>query len=235
MKLNISLAKRTVLLLLALIVIHVGLAHAQQPQKPAADDVLRVNTELVQTAVTVIDKQGHFVDGLSRDQFELTVDGKARPISFFERVTAGTPREQQLTAAPEPGPATSKTPPASIARGRSVVFFIDDMHMSPDSLHRTRDMLRHFLATEMSSGDSVVIASPSGQIGFLEQFTSNAQVLSAAIERLSPKQYKVRGYGAGSTRMREYDALIIDTNDSKKANSEILNYYIHECVVQTAS
>ena len=83
MKLNISLAKRAVLLLLALTVIHVGLAYAQQPQKPADDDVLRVNTDLVQTAVTVLDKQGRFVDGLSRDQFELTVDGKPRPISFF--------------------------------------------------------------------------------------------------------------------------------------------------------
>src|SRR6266853_4767335 len=230
MKLSISLAKRTVLLLLALTVIQVVLAHAQQPQKPATDDVLRVNTELVQTAVTVIDKQGRFVDGLSRDQFELTVDGKPRPISFFERVTAGSPREEQLTAAPDPDPANSKAAPAaSTPRGRSIVFFIDDMHMSPDSLHRTRDMLRHFLSTEMSSHDSVVIASPSGQIGFLEQFTSNPQVLSAAIERLSPKQYEVRGYGSGSTRMREYDALIIDTNEIKKANSEILNYYIREC------
>src|SRR6266550_2085362 len=235
MKLNISLAKRTVLLLLALTAIHVGLAHAQQPQKPATD-VVRVNTELVQTAITVIDKQGRFVDGLSRDQFELAVDGKPRPISFFEKVTAGSPREAQLTAAgPDPSPVNSKASAASTTRGRSIVFFIDDMHMSPDSLHRTRDMLRHFLATEMSSGDSVVIASPSGQIGFLEQFTNNAQVLSAAIERLSPKQYEVRGYGSGSTRMREYDALIIDTTESKKMGSEILNYYIRECVVQTSS
>jgi hypothetical protein len=30
---------------------------AQQPQKPS-DDVLRVNTELVQTPVTVVDKNG---------------------------------------------------------------------------------------------------------------------------------------------------------------------------------
>src|SRR2546430_10274972 len=106
--------------LLTLTIMQVGqLARAQQPQKPAGDDVLRVNTELVQTAVTVIDKQGHFVDGLSRDQFELTVDGKARPISFFERVTAGTPREQQLTAAPDPTLATPKTSRPATARGRS--------------------------------------------------------------------------------------------------------------------
>ncbi len=211
MSCNRSLAERLVLLLLALTVLQVSqLAHGQQPQKPADDNVLRINTELVQTAVTVIDKQGRFVDGLSRDQFELTVDGKPRPISFFERITAGSPREAQLTAAPDLSPANSKAPAASTTRGRSIIFFIDDMHMSAESLHRTRDMMRHFLSTEMSSRDSVVIASPSGQIGFLEQFTNNAQVLSAAIERLSPKQYEVRGYGSGSTRMREYDALIID-------------------------
>src|SRR5437868_6003015 len=153
MKLNISLAKRAVLLLLALTVIHVGLAYAQQPQKPVTDDVLRVNTELVQTAITVIDKQGRFVDGLNRDQFELTVDGKPRPISFFERVTAGSPREEQLTAAPDLSPANSKAPAASTTRGRSLIFFIDDMHMSAESLHRTRAMMRHFLDTEMTTKD----------------------------------------------------------------------------------
>ncbi len=193
MRCNISIAKRLFLPLLTLTVIQAGqVALGQQPQKPVTDDVLRVNTELVQTAITVIDKQGHFVDGLSRDQFELTVDGKPRPINFFERVAAGSPREEQLTAAPDPTLATPKTSRPATARGRSIVFFIDDMHMSPDSLHRTRDMLRHFLSTEMSSRDSVVIASPSGQVGFLEQFTNNAQVLNAAIERLSPKQYEVR-------------------------------------------
>ena len=102
MSCNRSLAERLVLLLLALAVLQVSqLAHGQQPQKPADDNVLRINTELVQTAVTVIDKQGRSVDGLSRDQFELTVDGKPRPISFFERITAGSPREAQLTAAPD--------------------------------------------------------------------------------------------------------------------------------------
>ncbi|HMH46034.1 MAG TPA: VWA domain-containing protein [Pyrinomonadaceae bacterium] len=226
-----SIAKQLLLAVLTLCVMQAGqLAFAQQPQKPATDDVLRVNTDLVQTAITVIDKQGRFVDGLGRDQFELTVDGKPRPISFFERVSAGSPREEQLTAAPDPSAVIPKPSSALTAGGRSIIFFIDDMHMSPDSLHRTRDMLRHFLSSEMSSGDSVVIASPSGQVGFLEQFTNNAQVLNAAIERLSPRQYEVRGYGTGSTVMREYDALIIDTNDSKKANSEILNYYIRECV-----
>src|SRR5258707_8051223 len=45
-------------------------------------DVIRINTELIQTGVIVLDKQGHFVDGLQRDQFELKVEGKPQPISF---------------------------------------------------------------------------------------------------------------------------------------------------------
>src|SRR5712671_4817063 len=61
-----------------------------QPQKPAEEqgDVIRVNTELVQTDVMVFDKKGHFVDGLRRDQFALKVDNKPTSISFFERVTS---------------------------------------------------------------------------------------------------------------------------------------------------
>jgi hypothetical protein len=82
---------------------------AQQPQKPADDDVLRVKTELVQSAVTVVDKDGRFVNGLSRDQFELIVDGKPRPISFFEQVTSGSPREQQLASLGKAADPAGKT------------------------------------------------------------------------------------------------------------------------------
>ncbi|HMH46035.1 MAG TPA: VWA domain-containing protein, partial [Pyrinomonadaceae bacterium] len=222
--------KRLCLALLTLTVIPAGqLAFAQQPQKPTTDDVLRVNTELVQTAITVIDKQGHFVDGLNRDQFELMVDGKPRPISFFERVTAGSPREEQLTTAPDPSVAPPQTSRASTALGRSIIFFIDDMHMSAESLHRTRDMMRHFLDTEMTTKDSVAITSASGQIGFLQQFTGQKEVLSAAIERLNPVPYNVIGFGTGSTVMTEYLALDID---GRKSDEKVLNFYIEECMKQ---
>src|SRR6267142_5495015 len=130
-------------------------ANAQQPQPKAQDeDVLRISTDLVQTAITVIDKNGRFVDGLDRGQFELTVDGKPRPISFFERITAGSAREAQLAIRTEPGAAPAKAPaiPPSV-RGRIIVFFIDDLHLSPDSMIRSKQMLRHFLDSEMNSKD----------------------------------------------------------------------------------
>lgn len=206
--------------------------HAQQTQKPG-DDVIKVNTELVQTAVTVVDKDGHFVEGLGRENFQLLIDGKPRPINLFDRVTGGNGNEPQLTNSAPIDPKLPKPSKPATVLGRTIIFFIDDMHMAADSMHRTRDMLRHFLTTEMSVADTAVITTASGQIGFLEQFSNNKQVLGAAIERLSPRQYEVRSFGTGSTQMREFDALIIDTTESKKANSEVLNYYIRECVVQS--
>jgi len=205
------------------------LANAQQPQsKTQDDDVLRINADLVQTAFTVIDKNGRFVDGLDREQFELTVDGKPRPISFFERVTAGSLRETQLTARNEPGMEPTKAIPPTV-RGRSIVFFIDDLHLSADSMNRTKQMLRRFLDAEMSSKDSVAIASASGQIGFLQQYTNNKVVLDAAMSRLSPRPYNVQGFGTGSTKMTEWLALSIDNT---RSDNKVQAFFIAECLKQ---
>ncbi len=205
--------------------------NAQQPSKPQQDDVLRINTDLVQTAITVVDKNGRFVDGLDSSQFELTVDGKPRPISFFERVTAGSSREEQLaTRNGTDLPVITAATASPTVRGRTIVFFIDDLHLSPDSMHRTRDMLRRFLEKEMGSRDSIAIASASGQIGFLQQFTNNREVLNAAIQRLSPLPYDVHGYGIGSSVMTEYLALDIDTH---KSDEKVLQVFVEDCMKQT--
>ena len=207
-----------------------AVVNAQQPRSQTqGDDVLRVSAELVQTAITVVDKNGKFVEGLDREQFELTVDGKPRQISFFERIAAGSPREQQLTGR-ESGAAPVKTPaiPPS-TRGRTIVFFVDDLHLSLDSMNRTKQMLRRFLDTEMSSKDSVAIVSASGHIGFLQQFSNNKQVLDAAMGRLTPVPYDVRGYGTGSTKMTEFLALSIQ---STRSDNKVQAFFIGECLKQ---
>ena len=201
-------------------------ANAQQPAQQQ-QDVIRTNTELVQTAVTVIDKKGSFVDGLTQDQFELMVDGKPRQVAFFERIAAGSTRERELASRGVGVNATAPLPPANVP-GRTIIFFIDDLHLAPDSLNRTRSMLQNFLNREMSSKDNVAIVSASGQIGFLEQFSNNREVLEAAISRLLPRQYDASGYGVGSsTKMTEYMALHIDTN---RGDNKVLNFYIEECM-----
>jgi VWFA-related protein len=202
-------------------------AYAQDQQPDQVGDVIRINTNLVQTDVTVVDKQGRFVEGLKAEQFELRVDGKPQPISSLDRVTAGTAKEARLARRGATNlPEVEAGRPSY--RGRTIIFFIDDLHLSLQSLDRTRQMLVHFLDKEMGNHDRVAIASASGQIGFLQQFTDNKAVLRAALARLNYHPYNISGYGGGSSRMSEYMALTIDS----KADEKVTNFYIEECMKQ---
>jgi VWFA-related protein len=200
-----------------------------QQQQGQVDDVVRVNTELVQTDVMVFDKKGQFVDGLQREQFELSVEGKPLPISFFEQVKAGSAKERARLASLSGKPSAQPSEPSSSINdsgGRRIVFFIDDLHLSLDSLGRTRKTLSQFIENEMNENDLVAIASTAGDIGFLQQFTDNKAVLRAAVSRLIQHPYNVRGLANESTPMTEYMALTIERKD----DPGVLGFYIEECL-----
>src|SRR4030095_11215064 len=132
----------------------VGSAQAQTKPSlsPEQDDVIRINTELVQTDVMVFDKKGHFVDGLKAEQFALKIDNKPQTISFFDRVTSGKADRSGSIASggSSSNPANTATSTARI-QGRTVIFYVDDLHLAPDSLSRTRKALTEFIHRGMSA------------------------------------------------------------------------------------
>jgi VWFA-related protein len=197
-------------------------------QQDEPDDVVRISTELVQTSVMVFDKQGRFVEGLKPEQFELKVDGKPVQLSFFERVLAGTAGEEKLiaTAARGATATASSIPSSTSVRGRTIVFFIDDLHLSADSVDRTRKTILEFVENQMAPTDQVAIASATGQIGFLQQFTDLKAVLRAAIARLNYRPYTVRD--AENITMTEYTALKIDQGDKDASD-----HYVEELLKAT--
>lgn len=190
-----------------------------KPEKPGQqDDVVRVNTELVQTDVMVFDKKGQFVDGLKAEQFALKIDNKPQPISFFERVASGSLREEKKAQA-NTGAALAN--PSAAARGRTLIFFIDDLHLAPDSLVRTRKALLEFINHGMAENDQVAITSSSGQIGFLQQFTDDRVALRSAVARLN-----YRGNNKldmDNPPMSEYIALKI-----REGDEQAITYYVQE-------
>lgn len=203
---------------------------SQQQPKPSPDptvtDVIRVDTNLVQTSVTVLDKRGSFVDGLKQEDFQLKVDGKPITISFFTRITAGSAQERAQLAALKGGATPTPTTTNTEFIGRTIIFFIDDLHLSPASVSKTRDTINSFIANKMGPGDMVAVASASGQIGFLQQLTDNKAVLRAAINKLSHRPYIVRDTEA--VGMSEYSALRIDQGDK-----DALSYYTNQLLKQT--
>lgn len=196
-------------------------AQSGQAQQPTtqSDDVVRVNTELVQSDFMVFDKQGNFIDGLKKEQFVLKVEGKPRAITFFDRIAAGSRSEEAQLAAARGNTAANGKSPVPLDRGRIVMFFIDDLHLSAGSLPPTRALLKRFIEREMRQNDQAAIASVSGQIGFLQQLTDNKSVLNAAAERLRVQQSIQQT--AEYPPMTEYQALRIDQQDE-----DILGFFV---------
>ena len=202
-----------------------ALACAQQnpPQtSPPAEDVLRVNTDLVQTDVVIFDKQGHFVDNLRREQFELLVDGKPQPITFFERIAAGSQSEERQLAAAR-GVSASPEIEGTVKpldRGRTIFFCVDDLHISAENLSKVRKTLLDFIDKEMGQNDQLAISSTNGQIGFLQQLTDNKAVLRAAVARL--KNFEQSLNDSQTPLMTESLALAIDARNDQS----VIKYFV---------
>lgn len=225
-----NLLKSLLAILVCSLASFVPAIYSQQSDRQT-QDVIRINTELVQTEVMVFDRQGHFVDGLQPDQFELLLNGIKQPVSFFDKVTTGSQAEAAQLAAARSGPAAKREARKTEAvpedgRGRVLFFFLDDLHTSPASLTRARKALLRFVDEQMNPNDQIAIVSGSGQVGFLQQLTNNPAVLHAAIGRLNNKQQK-EGY-PGKTQISEYMATQIE--DYK--NRQLLAYLMDAVKVE---
>ena len=206
-------------LLFASISIFPALAFPQTKSEPSSDtqDVIKFDTSLVQTDVTVFDKQGRFVDGLKPEQFQLKINNTAREISFFERFGTGASAKPGA----KPDQPNSIDPRKAGPQRRSVIFFVDDLHLAPDSLARTRKALLEFINRGIGDNDLVAITSPSGQIGFLQQFTSDKEALRSAVARLNYRTNTKTDME--QPPMSEYIALKI-----REGDEQAMTYYIQE-------
>jgi len=214
--------------------LHVLITSAQQPvakpQSPTSQsgDVVRINTELVQTDLMVFDKAGHLVEGLLPEQFEVTVDGKPQTIYFFENVKTGSAQEaaQVTTTRPEERVSPAQTGTNTTNKGRVILFFIDDVHLTTQSLGRTRQALMEFVDKRIHDGDQIAIVSTSGQIGFLQQLTDNEAVLHEAIGRLNYKR-NPETY-AGRTVITDYQANQVAEHNDRALFNYLVSSTINE-------
>lgn len=186
--------------------------------KDIENEVVKIETSLIQTSVNVFEENGKIVDNLDQKDFELKVDGKPVKISFFESVF-----DKRTTASNllnnKSNNANSEIVTSNNERGRTILFVVDDLHLSFESHKRARDLINNFIDNDLKPNDLMAIVSTTGKIGFLQQYTDDKMVLKMAVERLIYN----RNYSATdrqTPRMSEYEALLIDRLDP-----EVTNYF----------
>jgi len=194
-------------------------AQNSRPAKPSPtpDEVIRVETNLAQTDVIVVDKKGQVVSGLKPSEFELRVDEKIQPITSFDEVISGSSIGEKGVDTTRALNATAKASAAENAEQRRrpfIFFFVDDVHLSADGFTRARSLLVDFLNNQMKPNDRVAIVSTSGQIGFLQQLTDNKSVLREAIARLAPR-YDPEAMPATHVIISEADANMVANHSDR--------------------
>lgn len=208
----------------------VAVGQTQPQPKPSpeqqAEDVIKFYTELRQTDVMVFDAQGRFVDGLTRENFELRVDGKPMPITSFERVEAGArDEESQWLRAREQQSAKDTKEPVPTSYGRRVLFFVDDIHLSATGIAQARNLISKYIDYEQTENDEAQIVTSSGRLGFFQQLTDNKTVLRHAVERLTAFHRTGKDYELPP--ISHYQAFQIDRGDT-----ETLEFFADQMVRQ---
>jgi VWFA-related protein len=164
---------------------------AQEPpkQEPAKqDDTVRITTNLVQIDVVVTDKNGKQVTDLKPEDFEISEDGKKKPVTHFSYIATGRTATGEEAVNPETQTkGTEPVKPAVLKREqvrRTVALVIDDLGLSFESFGYARDALKKFVDEQMQPNDLVAVLRTSAGIGVLQQFTSDKRQLYTAIERV---------------------------------------------------
>jgi VWFA-related protein len=185
--------RRTVLLALGVALCGaVGLAQQSQQPAPQAPPTFRSTTRLIVQTVSVKDKDGRPIEGLTAKDFTVTEDGEPQTVSFveFQRLPTTPSMNGQVTVgdaapdAPAATPAPVSPPPAAAAGAvapvtdariasappgdiryrnrRLLVLYFDMTAMPPPDLLRAYNAARKFINTQMTPADLVAVMGFQG-------------------------------------------------------------------------
>ena len=153
---------------------------------------ITVNTQLVVETVSVTDKNGKPIEGLTAKDFVVTEDGVVQTVSFCEY-------QKMQETAPAPPPAPTADQVAPVTRGqiaperpgdvrykdrRLLALYFDMSAMPvPDQL-RAQAAAVKFIRTQMQPADLMAILSFSDGVHVLRDFTDNRNDLENAVNKL---------------------------------------------------
>lgn len=160
---------------------------AQNPQKKTVSEQqespIRLRSDLVEVRAVVTDKQGNHIKNLRKEDFEIIENGKAQEVTFFSAESLSDEKKPVATA--PKSPSEKATAKGLEEPQRTIVFFIDTLHISSVNLLRLQDVLLKFINERLTDRDLAAVVPSSGSLGVFSQFTRDKQVLRNAVSRLS--------------------------------------------------
>lgn len=142
-----------------------------------------ITVSYVEVPVTVVDRSGNPIRGLTSGNFEILDEGKKRPISGFEAVDFASREKLPMGSSP-------KLPGLTPAARRNFLLVFDLTFSRPSSIVRAQDAARQFVKKMAAEDDLIGVATIDVARGFrlLTSFTTDRHLIDAAIA--DPKNFK---------------------------------------------
>lgn len=166
-----------------------GIALRAQEEEPAATFFETVDVEVATVDVYVTDRQGNPVVDLSRDDFELRVDGRPVPITNFYAEVGGRPAMVDWDAAEEtpPGATGAQIPPEQRLR---IVVFLDQTNIRAGNRRRVLDRLREFLRHDVRREDAISVVSLTDRLHIHSDFLNDPATVSRIFDEIEKTSHR---------------------------------------------
>jgi VWFA-related protein len=161
-----------------LLVAAAGLTAQQTP--PSVTFQVEVNYVDVDAIVT--DEKGNFVTGLTRDDFEVFEDGKPQKVEMFSYVELPVEPSDRFAILGRPVGIDARSN-ARPFDGRVYVLVMDDVDISPLRTSIVKKSASEFIERHFGANDIASVVYTSGRPDATQDFTSNRQLLLAAIDK----------------------------------------------------
>ena len=158
---------------------------AQQPPPQLTTPVLRASVDQVIVDVVVTDEHGGVVPALTADDFEVFERGQRQTVGTFSEVSLPLVRPLRATA---PVAASDVRTNQRRPEGRIYVIVLDDHHVGVGRTGTVQTAARDFLNRQVQAGDLVAVVTTTGVGGAFQDFTEDASLASAAIDRFVGRQ-----------------------------------------------
>ncbi|HUM06156.1 MAG TPA: VWA domain-containing protein [Terriglobales bacterium] len=143
---------------------------------------LRVTTRMVLVDVIATDKDGKPIRDLHHGDFEVLEEGRPQEIKFFSYTANESVRNEKRPTATLPPNVYSNRPDSSRPAGPLVLILLDGVNTAGLDQAYARRQLLDYVRT-LKSDQQVAIVALTSDLLLLQDFTTDPQVLKAALEK----------------------------------------------------
>ncbi|HEV7426063.1 MAG TPA: VWA domain-containing protein [Thermoanaerobaculia bacterium] len=206
-------------------------AETAHPNPVAAPPPLveKIDVSVVNVDVTVTDRRGNPVAGLTRNDFEILEDGKPQPVTNFYAVENAQAKSDVRSSAGD----TDAAPPPPRYR-RKVLVLIDNLNSTAHGRNVALDQMEQFVDKHFNEGHyDWSIATVDHRVHLVLPMTSDRQILHDVVAEIRRGGTQINTKSPVTANIVQSDPLLRANKSLSDAAAEVATQHVSSAVLDT--